>query len=445
MKVANKGNNCKQVCSETNYYRPQSSDTCYPCDCFSAGSHTRTCDPETGQCPCKPGVIGRQCNRCDNPFAEVTIHGCEVVYSGCPKAFEAGIWWPQTKFGQPAAVPCPKGSTGNAVRHCNSEKGWLPPELFNCTTIGFVDLKIMNEKLLRNETNMDGDKSVQIARVLQNATNHTSPFYGNDVRTAYQMMIRVLQYESQQRGFDLAAMRDVDFNENIIKAGSALLDPSTREHWEHIQRTEGGAAHLLKHYEEYFHNVAKNMRNTYMNPFVIVATNMRPGGPTWKELGTCILAAEKAGYWVQLASQGKRDMGSGLEREPRGAPQAAGGSRKEIVIAVDIFEKSNFTGAKVPRFDEIKSDYPRDLESSVLFPDTLFRASSRKVGPTMKPSKHKLSSKMEDEFSYSRNALSKRKRRHPEEYNQYAVAVVIIYRTLGQLLPESYDPDRRSL
>ncbi|XP_048356022.1 cadherin EGF LAG seven-pass G-type receptor 1 isoform X2 [Sphaerodactylus townsendi] len=372
-----------------NYYRPESSDTCYSCDCFPSGSHTRKCDLETGQCPCKPGVIGRQCNRCDNPFAEVTAHGCEVVYNGCPKAFEAGIWWPQTKFGQPAAVPCPKGSTGNAVRHCNSEKGWLPPELLNCTTFGFMELKIMNEKLLRNETNMDSDKSVQIARVLQNATNHTNPFYGNDIRTAYQMMIRVLQYESQQQGFDLAATRDVEFNENIIKAGSSLLDPSTKEHWEHIQRTEGGTAHLLKHYEEYFHNVAKNMRNTYMNPFVTVTANM--------------------------------------------------------IIAVDIFEKSNFTGAKVPRFDAIKADYPRDLESSVLFPDTLFRASDRKVGPTMKPSKHKLSSKMEDGISDSSNELSKRKRRHPEEYNQYAVAVVIIYRTLGQLLPESYDPDRRSL
>lgn len=49
-----------------------------------------------------------------------------------------------------------------------------------------------------------------------------------------------------------------------------------------------------------------------------------------------------------------------------------------LVIAVDIFEKSNFTGAKVPRFDVIKEDYPRDLESSVLFPDTLLQASDRK-------------------------------------------------------------------
>lgn len=30
---------------------------------------------------------------------------------------------------------------GTAVRHCNDEKGWLPPELFNCTTITFSQLK----------------------------------------------------------------------------------------------------------------------------------------------------------------------------------------------------------------------------------------------------------------------------------------------------------------
>lgn len=53
--------------------------------------------------------------------AESTAHLCArlstsplspVIYNGCPRAFEAGIWWPQTKFGQPAAVPCPKGSVG---------------------------------------------------------------------------------------------------------------------------------------------------------------------------------------------------------------------------------------------------------------------------------------------------------------------------------------------
>lgn len=29
------------------------------------------------------------------------------------------------------------------MRHCSGEKGWLPPELFNCTTVSFVQLKAM--------------------------------------------------------------------------------------------------------------------------------------------------------------------------------------------------------------------------------------------------------------------------------------------------------------
>lgn len=42
-------------------------------------------------------------------------------------------------------------------------------------------------------------------------------------------------------------------------------------------------------------------------------------------------------------------------------------------------------------------------------------------------------------------APSRRRKRHPEEPGQFAIALVLICRTLGQLLPEHYDPDRRSL
>lgn len=77
----------------------------------------------------------------------------------------------------------------------------------------FPSFLIQNEKLHHNETKLDGDKTIRIVRVLQNATKYTPSLYGNDVRTAYQMMIRVLRYESQQQGFDLAATRDVEFNE----------------------------------------------------------------------------------------------------------------------------------------------------------------------------------------------------------------------------------------
>ncbi|EPY87027.1 cadherin EGF LAG seven-pass G-type receptor 1-like protein [Camelus ferus] len=328
-------------CKE-NYYRPPEQDACLPCDCFPHGSHSRACDMDSGQCTCKPGVVGRQCNRCDNPFAEVTVLGCEVIYNGCPRAFEAGIWWPQTKFGQPAAVPCPKGSVGNAVRHCSGEKGWLPPELFNCTTASFVDLKALNEKLSRNETRMDSDRSLRLAQALRNATQQPDTLFGSDVRTAYQLLAHVLLHESGQQGFELAATRDATFHEDVIRAGSALLAPSTRAAWEQIQRSEGGTARLLRRFEAYLSNVARNLRKTYLRPFVIVTSNMK--GPTVRPAGR------------------------------KATPQT-----------------------------------------------TRPRPSAQTEAPF------------------------RRRKRHPDEPGQFAVALVIVYRTLGQLLPEHYDPDRRSL
>ncbi|XP_066525030.1 cadherin EGF LAG seven-pass G-type receptor 1 [Hoplias malabaricus] len=365
-----------------NYYQPKDSDTCYPCDCFHTGASSRNCDPQTGQCPCKAGVIGRQCNRCDNPFAEVTSTGCEVVYGSCPKAFDSGIWWPRTKFGLPVAMNCPKGSIGTAVRHCSDEKGWLPPELFNCTTVTFSQLKKMNEEMHRNESRMDGQKSKDIAQMLHNATNQTKSFYGNDVKTAFHLISRVLQYESEQQGFDLAAMKDASFNENIVKAGSAILDPSNKEHWEHIQRTEGGTAHLLRNFEEYATTVARNMRKTYLKPFTIVTQNM--------------------------------------------------------IMAVDYLDPSSPDEAKIPHFQKIKEECPKDLKSSVLFPEFNFRSTEHKAAPTERPVTQ-TSSTEEDHFEVQR------KKRDVEVPPPFPVATVIVYRSLGRLLPEHYDPDRRSL
>ena len=39
-----------------------------PCQCDFEGSFSFECEPFGGQCSCKPGVIGRQCNRCQTGF-----------------------------------------------------------------------------------------------------------------------------------------------------------------------------------------------------------------------------------------------------------------------------------------------------------------------------------------------------------------------------------------
>ncbi|XP_068611577.1 cadherin EGF LAG seven-pass G-type receptor 1 [Brachionichthys hirsutus] len=364
-----------------NHYRPEGGDTCYPCECFSDGSETRTCDPATGQCACKGGVIGRQCNRCDNPFAEVTPSGCQVVYDGCPKAFDAGIWWPKTKFGRPAAMNCPKGSIGTAIRHCSDEKGWLSPELFNCTTVTFFHLKKVNEDLRRNSSRMDSERSKSIVRLLHSATYNAQRYYGNDVKTAAELLNLVLHYESQQAGFELTAMKDAEFNENLVRAGSALLDPENKEHWDQIQRTEGGTAHLLRNFEEYANTLAQNVRKTYLKPFTIITDNM--------------------------------------------------------ILTVDYLDVSDPDRVTIPRFEDITEQYDKELGSSVHFPQFALRSHGQREHGAVTPP--------QTDLPPEEHSVSDRKRRYLEPAAPLPVAVVIVYKSLGKLLPERFDPDRRSL
>ncbi|POI20888.1 hypothetical protein CIB84_015366, partial [Bambusicola thoracicus] len=376
-------------CKE-NHYRPAGSDTCLLCDCYPTGSLSRLCDATSGQCPCKPGVIGRHCDRCDNPFAEVTVSGCEVNYDSCPRAIEANIWWPRTRFGLPAAAPCPKGSIGTAVRHCDEHKGWLPPNLFNCTSLAFAALKGFAERLGRNESVLDTAQSQRVALQLHNATRHTAAYFGSDVRLAYRLAARLLQHESAQRGFRLAATQDVHFTENLLRVGSALLDASNKRHWELIQQTEGGTAWLLKHFEDYASALAQNMRQTYLSPFTIVTPN--------------------------------------------------------IVVSVVRLDKGSFAGARLPRYEALRGEKPPDLETTVILPESVFRPPEGRRGQQQEMEEEEeedeeaAGDEEEDEVT-----LVTRHKRHPEPSEGQAIASVIIYRTLAGLLPEQYDTDKRSL
>uniref|UniRef100_A0A8C5FWR0 Cadherin EGF LAG seven-pass G-type receptor 1 n=1 Tax=Gadus morhua TaxID=8049 RepID=A0A8C5FWR0_GADMO len=324
-----------------NHFQPSGSPSCLPCACFQLGSASRSCAPPSGQCPCRPGVTGRQCNRCDNPHAEVTTSGCTVVYEGCPKAFEAGLWWPRTGFGQPAAVECPKGSTGAALRHCGEKDGWQPPSLINCTSTAFTQLT----KQVGSGLDWSGLASQRLAGLLWTAINQTRALHGNDIKIAYRLLILLLQFESQQQGFNMAATRDVLFHQNVVHAAAAILDPGHALQWEELQEQEAGPALLLRSFEEYAQNLARNTRRTYMKPVTISSKNI---------------------------------------------------------------------GTQLRYLPSSSSDPPRDLQTF--------------TGPS---SPHAVA--------------ARRMRRHGDQQGPLAVAVVMVFRTLGDLLPESYDPDRRSL
>lgn len=71
------GRHC-HYCREGYYRDPNKQIThrkaCKPCDCHPIGASGKTCNQNSGQCPCKDGVIGITCNRCAKGYQQSRSH-----------------------------------------------------------------------------------------------------------------------------------------------------------------------------------------------------------------------------------------------------------------------------------------------------------------------------------------------------------------------------------
>ncbi|XP_071817220.1 cadherin EGF LAG seven-pass G-type receptor 2-like isoform X4 [Apostichopus japonicus] len=256
------------TCQE-NSYRPMDSDVCFPCNCYSVGSEVEACHEETGQCSCKRNVIGRQCDSCTDPYAEVTIRGCEVVYDSCPKRYTSDIWWPRTKFGRDVTVDCPDGSIGYASRHCDYDDNWGEPDLSNCTSERFNYLVAIDLTVLEPQT------SAAIAFSMWEATTFTPSFFANDVYIAYKILIMLLRHESKQFGVNVTATIKSEYKKHIIESVSHLLNPVNRPHWMVIQETEGGTAELMALLEMFAATIARTSQSfNYTPQFSVISPNI---------------------------------------------------------------------------------------------------------------------------------------------------------------------------
>ena len=65
--------------TQSHHYKLNGS--CIACDCYSVGSKHLQCVDGTGQCMCKSGVLGRQCNACGNKHAEVRLRKYLVLHN----------------------------------------------------------------------------------------------------------------------------------------------------------------------------------------------------------------------------------------------------------------------------------------------------------------------------------------------------------------------------
>lgn len=60
---------------EFGYWNLSHPNGCVPCDCDPSGSLSLFCEPQGGQCECKPGVGGRRCDSCASGSFALSLEG----------------------------------------------------------------------------------------------------------------------------------------------------------------------------------------------------------------------------------------------------------------------------------------------------------------------------------------------------------------------------------
>ncbi|KAG7212572.1 hypothetical protein KM043_012871 [Ampulex compressa] len=262
-------------CKE-NHYQPSGRKECIPCECYATGSFGPRCDNETGQCRCRTGVIGRSCTACPNPYAEVTLRGCEVVYDGCPRSYAEGLWWPRTKFGMMAVEDCPDTAEGKASRSCDDKLGgWQPPDLFNCTSEAFVEQRHQLAALETRDLTLNTYVAVKMAKDVHRAANVTKEMYGADLLVAESLLIALLKYEESLVGLNLTHSQDKDYVAHLVGIAGAILRSKYAEKWRRIESLNGDSPDKVSDaMGSYLTTLTASQHDTFTSPFEVVDPNV---------------------------------------------------------------------------------------------------------------------------------------------------------------------------
>ncbi|KRX99087.1 Cadherin EGF LAG seven-pass G-type receptor 3 [Trichinella pseudospiralis] len=219
---------CK--CTDKTYFDDEKKQ-CTPCNCFyPAGALNMSCNSETGQCHCRGNAVGKRCDICTDPRAQISrISGyCEIVTNGCPENWMSDILWPAIKLNKTSTKPCPRGWQGRAMRYCNAKGFWEKPRLENCTTAEFQTLE-NKIKDLQSNFKIDPITITAVAEKLKNATQRKS-LYGHDLFAVGRILSKILTLElSDQHALPAAYQHDRNFASNIIASLDEAFSVNVRQ------------------------------------------------------------------------------------------------------------------------------------------------------------------------------------------------------------------------
>ncbi|XP_030385859.1 laminin subunit gamma-1-like [Scaptodrosophila lebanonensis] len=107
------GRDCGEC--QPGYFNIRSGNGCENCQCDPIGSYNATCDKYTGQCHCKPGVVGLRCDQCANYYYGFSTDGCKPCE--CDESGSKGF-----QCDQNGQCPCNDNVEGRRCDRCKENK-----------------------------------------------------------------------------------------------------------------------------------------------------------------------------------------------------------------------------------------------------------------------------------------------------------------------------------
>merc|ERR1719225_1547838 len=125
---------------------------------------------------------------------------------------------------------------------------------------------------------MNSYLTLKTAQNLYDLTNSLDQLYGADILLISRLLTELLQFENKQIGFNLSHKQERDFIKQIVNIASRIMEEENEIALQKVQTIDKEIfVRLLDLFTKYGVTLAKNLADTYTNPFEIVSPNFMFG------------------------------------------------------------------------------------------------------------------------------------------------------------------------